>query len=64
MSEAILSSVSSLYFVGGVDEDNYRDEILELVDNQWRQVATMRTTRYGHGVTAINDVQDYWPYCK
>ena len=64
MSEAILSSESSLYFVGGYDGDNWRDEILELVDNVWKQVATMKNARNGHGVTVMNDLKDYWKFCK
>ena len=63
MSEAILSSESSLYFVGGWDGDNYRDEILELIDNEWRQVATMKNARYSYRVIVIN-IQDYWKFCK
>ena len=58
----MLSYVSRLYFVGGYDGDNRRDEILELVDNEWRQVATMQNARNSHGVTVIN-VQDYWKFC-
>ena len=41
-----------------------RNEILELIDNEWRQVATMQNARNGHRVTVINDVQDYWKFCK
>ena len=64
MGEAILSSESSLYFVGGIDDGyNYRDEILELVNNEWRQVATMQNARDSHGVTVIN-VHDYLMFCK
>ena len=63
MSEAILSSVSSLYFVGGREGDIRRDEILQLVDNEWKQVATMKNARNKHGVTVIN-VQDYWKFCR
>ena len=47
-------------FVGGNDDGNARDEILELVDGEWRQVATMQMGRDGHAVSAI----DYSPFCK
>ena len=57
-------SLHSLYFVGGYDGGNSRNEILELVDNEWKQVATMKNARSTHGVTVINDVQDYWKFCK
>ena len=60
----MLSSESSLYFVGGWDYgDNYRDEIMELVDGHWRQVATMRNARFMHAVSVIN-VEDYWNFCN
>ena len=59
VSAAILSSVSSLYFVGGSDGSNYRDEILELVGSEWRQIATMQIARDVHAVTVIN-VEEYW----
>ena len=49
-------------FVGGWD-GNYYDEILELVDGDWRQVATMQSARDSHAVSVIN-VVDYWQYCK
>ena len=65
MSEAILSSVSiSLFFVGGWDDDyNGHDEILELVDKEWKQVATMQTARSAHAVSIINN-KEYWQYCN
>ena len=57
-------SVSSLYFVGGKDgDDASHDEILELVDGEWRQVAIMQTARYGHAVSLIN-LDTYWNLCK
>ena len=49
-------------FVGGWDGDNERDEILELVEGDWRQVTTMQTARYRHAVSVIK-VDDYWQYC-
>ena len=57
-----MSSESSLYFVGGYG-GGYRDEILQLVDNEWRNVTTMQTARYDHGVTVIN-IEEYWPFCQ
>ena len=63
MSEAILSSVSSLYFVGGSDGFNDRDEILELVGGEWRQVATMKIARSSHALAVIN-LMEYWSFCK
>ena len=51
-------------FVGGTDDGgNNRNEILELVDGEWRKVATMQSARRGHGVSVIK-VIDYWQYCK
>ena len=49
-------------FVGGYDGRNRRDEILELVDGDWKAVATMQMGRNYHGVTIIK-INDYWPYC-
>ena len=48
-------------FVGGGHRD--RDEIWELVDGTWRQVATMLTARYDHAVSVI-ELADYWQYCR
>ena len=45
--------MSRFDFVGGYD-GRYYDEILELVDGEWRQVATMRTSRYYHTAITIN----------
>ena len=51
-------------FVGGEDDEyNRRDEILELVDGDWRAVATMQTARSGHAVTVIN-IDHYIDYCN
>ena len=52
-----------IFLLGGRDGDNYRDEILELMDGEWRQVATMKMARISHAVTIIN-VEDYWIFCK
>ena len=59
----MLSRLSRFDFVGGDDEISYRDQILELVNNEWRQVATMKMARDRHAVTIIN-VEDYWMFCK
>ena len=50
-------------FVGGWDGDNAHDEILELEDGEWRQVATMQTARDVHAVTVIN-LDHYIDYCN
>ena len=54
-----------MYVVGGrdADEGTNIDEILELVDGQWREVTTMQNAREFHAVTII-DVADFWPYCN
>ena len=63
MSAAILSTVFSLYFVGGRDEEyNSHDEILELVDVRWKQVASMQNARNAHAVAVIN-IEEYWGFC-
>ena len=59
----MLSRLSRFDFVGGDDGRIYRNEILELVENEWRQVATMKMARDRHAVTIIN-VEDYWMFCK
>ena len=60
--QAILSSLFSFYFVGGYDGTDYRDEILELVDGEWRHIATMNLPRYFHAVSVIN-CEDYLTLC-
>ena len=51
-------------YIGGYGTgSNPRDEILELVDNEWSNVATMEMARNGHAVTIIN-VEDYWMFCN
>ena len=50
-------------FLGGGYEYTVSDEILELVDGEWRQVATMQSARYAHAVTVIN-LDLYIDYCN
>ena len=51
-----------LLVTGGKDEANDHDDILELIDSEWRQVASLENARAATAVSVVN-VEDYWKYC-
>ena len=47
--------ITDIIFVGGLDDGDYRDEILEFDTGSWRNIARMKNSRSGHSISVMSN---------